>query len=255
MQYAVCFVPVSPLRKEPAHNVEMVSQQLFGEQCTVLEMIPGWIKIRCKYDNYEGWCQSAHLIETDEDQFENSNKNLAFGRINKVICDKEKMFVPFGSSLAAFKKNNAVWNNKHIYYKGKKYDSSREKINKGNIRLIALKYLNTAYLWGGKSIIGIDCSGFTQSVYKFLNIYLPRDSWQQAELGNTVDLLHRARCGDLCFFDNEKGRITHVGLLLNSHEIIHSSGKVRIDKIDKDGIRNSDTGELTHKIKVIKRCF
>ncbi len=116
MQYAVCFVPVSPLRKEPAHNVEMVSQQLFGEQCKVLEMIPGWIKIRCKYDNYEGWCQSAHLIEIDEDQFANANKKLAYGWINEVIWQGEKMFVPFGSSLATFKKDNALWNSNLINY-------------------------------------------------------------------------------------------------------------------------------------------
>ena len=255
MQYAICCVPVSPLKKEPFHNVEMISQQLFGERCTVLEMIPGWIKTRCKYDNYEGWSQAGHLVEINEDQFAILYKKLASGRINEVIYNGEKMFVPFGSSLATFKKDNAVWNNIFINYRGKKYNPPREKINKKNIKWISGKYLNTSYLWGGKSIFGIDCSGFTQSVYKFLNIYLPRDSWQQAELGDTVDLLHNANCGDLCFFDNEEGKITHVGVLLNNHEIIHSSGKVRIDKIDNEGIINSDTGVRTHKIKMIKRYF
>ncbi len=256
MQYAVCCVPVSPIKKEPFHNAEMISQQLFGEQCTVLEMIPGWIKIRCKYDNYEGWSQSGHLVEIDEDQFANTNKKLASGWINEVSYNGEKMFVPFGSSLATFKKDDAVWNSNLINYKGKKYNPPGGKINKKNIKWISGKYLNTSYLWGGKSVFGIDCSGFTQSVYKFLNIYLPRDSWQQAELGDTVDHLHGTNCGDLCFFENEEGRITHVGLLINNHEIIHSSGKVRIDKIDNVGIINSDTGQQrTHKIKLIKRYF
>jgi cell wall-associated NlpC family hydrolase len=92
-------------------------------------------------------------------------------------------------------------------------------------------------------------------VYKFLNIYLPRDSWQQAELGETIEFLTKANCGDLCFFDSEEGRITHVGILLDNNTIIHSSGKVRIDKIDSAGITNSDTGQQTHKLKLIKRYF
>ena len=91
--------------------------------------------------------------------------------------------------------------------------------------------------------------------FKFLNIQLPRDAWQQAETGNTVNFLQEAHCGDLAFFDNEEGYITHVGILLNSNEIIHSSGKVRIDKIDTQGILNIETKQRTHKLRIIKRYF
>jgi hypothetical protein len=188
-----------------------------------------------------------------------SNKDIDNQKLMDYLSDKlsaeeihemEKLMV--NSPLV----NDAVWNSNLINYKGKKYNPPGGKINKKNIKWISGKYLNTSYLWGGKSVFGIDCSGFTQSVYKFLNIYLPRDSWQQAELGDTVDHLHGTNCGDLCFFENEEGRITHVGLLLNNHTIIHSSGKVRIDKIDNVGIINSDTGQQrTHKIKLIKRYF
>jgi len=255
MQYAVCSVPVGALRKEPHHNAEMISQHLFGECCTILESIPGWIKIKCKYDNYEGWCQASHLEEIDEDLFSSANKKLTAGWVNEVSYNGKKMFIPFGSSLATFKKNKTRWQENIISHNTDTYNPDKEKLNKKNIKWISAKFLNTAYLWGGKSVFGIDCSGFTQSVYKFLNIYLPRDSWQQAESGNTIEFLADVNCGDLCFFDNDEGRITHVGILLNDHQIIHSSGKVRIDEIDTKGIINSDSKLRTHKIKMIKRYF
>src|SRR5438046_1347892 len=109
MQYAACSVPVSALRKAPMHNVEMISQQLFGECCTVLESLPGWTKIRCKYDNYEGWCQASHLEEIDEDQFSSTNKKLTAGFVNAVNYNGKEMFVPFASSLATFRKDKTRW--------------------------------------------------------------------------------------------------------------------------------------------------
>ncbi len=117
------------------------------------------------------------------------------------------------------------------------------------------QFLNAPYLWGGKSVYGIDCSGLSQSVYRYLNIALPRDAWQQAERGTPVSSLKNSKCGDLCFFDNADGKITHVGILLNKKTIIHSSGKVRIDTISEEGIINGDNGEQTHHLKLIKRFF
>lgn len=253
MQYAVCCVSVSALRREPSHTSEMVSQQLFGECCTIDETIEGWMKITYKYDGYEGWCQSAHLIKINEEQFLSDKEKLAAGYINKVKCNGEKFYVPLGSSLVTFSKNKALWQNEVYIYKGKITHPSKQKINKKIIKHISKKFLNTPYLWGGKSVFGIDCSGFSQAVFKFLNIKLPRDSWQQALEGNVVDSLLQARCGDLCFFDNEQGKIIHVGILLNNHKIIHSSGKVRIDDIDEKGIINVDTQNRTHNLKLIKR--
>ncbi len=121
------------------------------------------------------------------------------------------------------------------------------------IRKVAFTYLDVPYLWGAKSKLGIDCSGFSQQVYKEFGIQLPRDSYQQAEIGEVVGFLQEAKCGDLAFFDNEEGRITHVGIMLSSEEIIHASGKVRIDKIDNQGIINAETGARTHKLRIIKR--
>ena len=163
--------------------------------------------------------------------------------------------VPMGSSLSAFQNGRAFWRKNSVNFKGKVWNPEEVKITPKLVKQLAFKFLNTSYLWGGKSVFGIDCSGFSQMLYKFLNVRLPRDAWQQAEEGEVVNFLQEAKCGDLAFFDNEENHIIHVGILLNDHEIIHASGKVRLDKIDNEGILNLATKQRTHKLRIIKRHF
>lgn len=256
MKYGCCCVPVSAMRKEPSHKSEMVSQLLFGECCTISEELPeNWVLIKCRYDDYEGWCQVSHIVEVEEENYNQPDKNLTDDWINEVDYNGHHMHVPLGSSLTSLNYGKAFWRKNALQYSGKTWNTVVVKISPKLIKQIAYKFLNTTYLWGGKSVFGIDCSGFTQMAYKFLNIPLPRDAWQQAEKGETVESLKKVQCGDLAFFNNEEGKITHVGLLLNENEIIHSSGKVRLDKIDKEGIVNLETKQRTHKLKIIKRYF
>jgi cell wall-associated NlpC family hydrolase len=163
------------------------------------------------------------------------------------------MMVPLGGSLPTIINGHGRWRSNKLHYKGKTWDPATAKKNAGSIRQIACKFLNTPYLWGGKTVFGIDCSGFTQTVLKFFNIPILRDAYQQATQGEPVGFLEEAKMGDLAFFDNEQGKITHVGILLNDHEIIHSSGKVRVDKIDNMGIVHSENFRRTHQLRVIKR--
>lgn len=252
----VCCVPVSPVRAEASHRSEMVSQQLFGEKSAVIESAEdNWVKIQLKYDGYQGWVQQSHLAEIDENLFLKVDKDLTAEWVNEVDYNGHIMMVPMGSSLSAFKNGKAFWRKNSVHFKGKVWNPEEIKINSKLIKQVAFKFLNTSYLWGGKSVFGIDCSGYAQMVYKFLNQQIPRDAWQQAEKGEVVNFLQEAQCGDLAFFDNEEARITHVGILLNEHEIIHSSGKVRIDKIDTEGIMNFETKLRTHKLRIIKRYF
>ncbi len=256
MQYTVCCVPVSAVRSEPSHKSEMVTQQLFGERSVILELgADNWAKIALKYDDYEGWCQLSHLSEIDEDQYESVDKAITTGWVNEIDYNGHLMNVPMGSVLSAFKNGKAFWRKNSVHFKGEVWGPEDIKITPKLIKQIAYKFLNTSYLWGGKSVFGIDCSGFTQMTYKFLNVHLPRDAWQQAENGEVVNFLQEAHCGDLAFFDNDEGKIVHVGLLLNSDEIIHASGKVRVDKIDTQGILNLETKQRTHKLRIIKRFF
>ncbi len=244
------------MRAEASHKTEMVSQQLFGECCEIIEQAKdNWTRIRCSYDGYEGWCTTSHLAEIDEPDYEQGGNALTPEWVNELEYNGHPMMAPLGSSLTAMKNGHAVWRKNKLHYKGKVWDPSAAKRDARTIRQLAYKFLNTPYLWGGKSVFGVDCSGFTQTVLRFFDVPLLRDAYQQAVQGESVGFLQEARTGDLAFFDNEEGRITHVGILLNDHEIIHASGKVRVDKIDNMGIVHAESYQRTHQLRIIKRLI
>ncbi len=251
MNYIACIVAVCPIRKEASHTSEMVSQMLFGEFAEVLEVQKLFTKVRCLYDDYIGWCQNSQLTETDTPLLP-AKKLYSIDFISSITLNTTDLHISMSSPILAIEGKSQLGNFSVDYKNCNTWDSdivpSAELFKE-----IAIKYINVPYLWGGRSVFGIDCSGFSQQVYKMLGIHLPRDAYQQAEQGEEVSFLQQGECGDLAFFDNEEGKITHVGILLNSTEIIHASGRVRIDKIDNAGIINSETGQRTHKLRVIKR--
>ena len=257
MPYAITVVPVMPLRSEPSHKSEIISQALWGECSEIITTgTDGWVKVKCQFDGYEGWATFNHLETVDEALFLAPYTHYTAAWVNKVQVNGKPMHVPFGCAVKAGTGPVTNWGRVTVQFEEKlEAVGKADAVDTGALTAAAFQYLNTAYLWGGKSVFGADCSGFTQTVYKTLGIELLRDAYQQATQGTTVDFLQEARLGDLAFFDNAEGRITHVGILLNDHEIIHSSGKVRVDPIDNQGITNTDTGVRTHKLRIIKRYF
>jgi hypothetical protein len=131
--------------------------------------------------------------------------------------------------------------------------------NPANIRKFiidqSLKYFNAPYLWGGRSPFGIDCSGLTQIIYKMAGIAIPRDASQQVHCGKALSFVEETKPGDLAFFDDEEGRIVHVGIIWEKNKIIHASGQVRIDNVDQFGIYNVDTKRYTHQMRVMKQII
>lgn len=255
MSFLICMVAVCPIRAEASHRSEQVSQLLFGEICELLEGINDFVRVRVLYDNYEGWCQVSQLKEAEFEIFATSTI-LAGEWVNEITIDNQTMYIPFGSSLNFFINEKNIKSRFNIKYKGSTIHPGADTINTTRlIKKLACTFLNTPYLWGGRSVFGIDCSGFTQLVFQCMNIRLLRDAYQQATQGEAVESLQKVQCGDLAFFDNEAGRITHIGILLDSNTIIHASGKVRIDPIDNLGIINYETGKRTHHLRIIKRVI
>jgi gamma-D-glutamyl-L-lysine dipeptidyl-peptidase len=209
--------------------------------------------VRIVYDGYEGWCQTSQLTEVGDEQVKQQSRSLAGDWVNRVEVNNQPMMIPFGSSLNLLQDGKANFGKYAISYHGSTINTGNTCFNEANIAKLSIIYLNTSYQWGGRTVFGVDCSGFCQLVFRCMGIDLMRDAYQQATQGEVVGFMQEAKCGDLAFFDNEAGKITHVGILLNSDTIIHSSGKVRIDTIDNLGIINRDTGKRTHNTRVIKR--
>jgi len=256
MQYGICNLSIIPLRIEPNDSSEMISQVLFGEQFKVLEMRKKWSKIRLAYDNYEGWIDNKQYEEITEDVYlnlEDNNKHLAAELIDFVTDDKQDFLtIPIGANLPFYNNQNLTLNGTKYYYDGTIFYQKKEK---STIIEMAYKFLNAPYLWGGKTPFGIDCSGFTQMVYKLCGYKLLRDASQQATQGEVLSFIEESESGDLAFFDNNEGDITHVGIIMKDNYIIHAHGKVRIDRLDHTGIFNIDTHRHTHKLRVIKKII
>lgn len=247
MQYGICNLSIVPLRNEPADTSELISQVLYGEVFKILEQRKSWSKIRLAFDSYEGWLDNKQYLEITEEQYKSLHKvqpKLSIDLVEFIQDNNQQLYpISLGSTLNGL----SLLNHTHDG------DSIEGKNPKENIIQTAFLYLNTPYLWGGKTPFGIDCSGFTQMVYKLNGYKLLRDASQQATQGEALSFIEESEPGDLAFFDNNEGIITHVGIIMKDNYIIHSSGKVRIDRLDHSGIYNVDTKVHTHKLRVIKK--
>jgi hypothetical protein len=233
----------------------MVTQILFGETFEVLESSGSWSKIVVDYDKYTGWVDTKQITKLDDEETRKLMDNpvsVSQDLVQLVIDGKEMIPVVLGSTLP-------------FYYGKKFFIGEREFTFDGSVKTIiapdakgipenAFMYLNAPYLWGGRSPLGLDCSGFTQMVFKLSGIKLLRDASEQAGQGKKISF-EEAKAGDLAFFKNDDQKIVHVGIVLDNHKIIHSSGKVRIDKLDEEGIFNEETGKHSHRLSVIRRIL
>lgn len=224
-----CQVPAAPLRAEASHRSEMVSQLLYGEKAVATESRDGWLHIRCLHDNYCGWVDERQLCPVKDSLTEYH----ILPKTQYVEINGQRILLPAGSELP-FETEPA----------------SPSPLS------IAEQFLGAPYLWGGRTALGIDCSGLMQVVYKIHGINLPRDASQQVLVGESLGL-EQARTGDFAFFANDKGQIVHVGMVADDDAttILHASGNVRRDRLDATGIFNATLNRYTHRISTLRRIL
>jgi hypothetical protein len=247
----------------------MCSQLLFGETYSVTVNDGEWLKVRLDLDGYEGWINGkGHqpISEEESARFREEGIRCSTDLVQLMTNKSKEVSFPvlLGSSLPGLEEDRMDIAGQTFIYHGAvslAADFAGEEGPEDMMELKhdlvqdALQYKEAPYLWGGRSLFGIDCSGLVQMAYKLKGISLNRDAWQQAEMGEPVESLDMAEPGDLAFFANDMGKITHVGLLIDRQKILHCSGKVRVDLIDATGIYHNDDHEYTHKLKSIRRIL
>jgi cell wall-associated NlpC family hydrolase len=256
MLYGICNLSIVPLRSEPSESSEMVSQVLFGEYFKVLDKRKNSSKIRLQFDSYEGYINNKQFEEITEEQYTALCKSdtVLSGELIDFITDTKGNLstICIGSTLPFYSNKKITFNTSEFNYDGAIIN---KKLDKEYLLKTAFMYLNAPYLWGGKTPFGIDCSGFTQMIYKLCGHQLLREANQQATQGDVLSFIEESEPGDLAFFDNSEGLITHVGIIMKDNYIIHAHGKVRIDRLDHSGIYNVDSKRHTHKLRVIKKII
>lgn len=252
--FGICNLAIVPLRAEASDKSEQVSQLLFGEHFKIIELNAKWAQVELAYDGYIGWIDSKQFQPITQESYLLLNElpNVLNADLIEYINTPNNQLMPIslGASLS-FLENETINSNK-LSFDGMKVCGIKPK---SDLIKTAFMYLNAPYLWGGKSPFGIDCSGFTQMVFKLNGYHLLRDASQQVNQGDSLSFIEESEPGDLAFFDNEEGKIIHVGIMLENNYIIHASGKVRIDRLDHLGIYNADINRHTHKLRVIKKII
>ena len=237
MEYGICTQSAIAMRKENSHASEMVSQLLYNELYTKLDEKTEWILIRTELDQYEGWISAKQHHVISENEFEQLKAKKLY-IVNQPVANYKGKIISFGTPLF-----------EPAEFAAEMPQTFQPQIMIDNAR----KLLGAPYLWGGRTMMGIDCSGFVQLCARSAGLLLPRDASQQINCGELVYFLQETQPGDLAFFGNENGTITHVGIIIGNEQIIHASGEVRIDFLDQTGIFNKERNVHTHQLHAIKR--
>jgi len=258
-QYGICSLSRIPVRATASEQAEMTTELLFGDLFEIRSKHGSWLYIQTEYDGYIGWICSRNEMPLTREQYEHLKNQMihtSFETVEELKDESHNRKFPvlMGSSFPRMHKHEFKINDTEYKFTGR-VSSPLQHISRKSLVNFAMLYLHAPYTWGGRNPFGIDCSGFVQMVFKMARIRLPRDAGDQAKTGELLSFPEEAQPGDLAFFDNEEGKIIHVGMILANSNIIHASGCVRIDNLDHHGIYHLQRHEYTHQLRLIRNVF
>lgn len=242
----------------PEDTSLMKSQLLFGEFVKQLARPKfGWVKIQTTSDKCEGYVRINQIKRISESAFAelDEDKSVALETCDAVFSDDHNQSVLIGSSLSKYDGISFKMADESLRYTGQAIKPDITKLTKEVFFKLARKFMYSPNLRGGRSVFGLDGAAFVQLVFKMVGIHLYRDARSQLLIGETVNFINEARWGDIAYFENEDGYVTHSGIILDENEIIHVGEYVRIDLIDHKGIYNRQIKKYTHELRIIKRVM
>lgn len=259
VKYAIAIASIVPVRRDPSEESEQLTQLLLGEQCAVLDRLPRWTKVHSLLDGQEGWVDFKMMVLVEQlPEYKYDTAIVTEPYTWAVSCQspRERLPLTLGTRLPDYHNGSFSVADKHYELSPQHATTTPLPFERHTIEKVLLFLQNAPYLWGGKSALGIDCSGLTQVFYALFGKQLLRNAREQITQGEGVPTLQEAHLGDLAFFnhadrDPQQTAITHVGILLSTTRIIHCSGCVHIDNIDDTGIFNA-AGERTHHLSAIR---
>lgn len=256
--FGVCRLTIVPVRKDPDHRSEQVTQLLFGDQYQVLssDAARAWLFVRIHSDQYTGWISALQHHEVAPDYFDQSifaDYKITTETTATILYQKNPITIVMGS-VVPITGNELFKMEDQFAFNGESKNLSQRR-DSDFVLQTAHRYLSAPYQWGGKSPFGIDCSGLVQMVFKISGYSLARDASQQFLQGKPVDQFEQVGPGDLAFFRGEDGRIVHVGIVAPGGKIIHASGHVHVGTLVADGIWQPELRQLTHRLAGIRRIL
>ena len=269
---AISLHSIVPVRVEPKESAEQSTQILFGQTCAILERIPRWNRIKIDADGQEGWVNSKMIAPMTKEEYalySTDYKQAAYVLypVAYAVSVNNAQTIPLTAGTRLPKYQDGQFQILGVSFR---IDPSMViqqplTINEQNLIQTIRFFLNVPYLWGGKNALGMDCSGFTQTILSLFGKHILRNASEQATQGRKIATLQKAKAGDLAFFayyneEHQQDKITHVGILLDAERVVHCSGRVKVEKIDNTGIfsveqasNDHPNGQYTHRLLQIRR--
>ena len=244
---------IVPLRATGSEEAEQLTQLLFGETVDVLEEAERWIRVHNHADGMEGWVDFKMLTKMSDDEFASYSAALkeATALVGMpmafALSRNNGQTIPLaaGTRLPKYKDGTFEILGVPFQIEPGMVLEGPLPLSQDSLMQLSRFLLNAPYLWGGKNVLGMDCSGLTQVLMSLMGVQILRNASEQATQGQPVASLKDAQPCDLVFFD-KNGRVTHVGILLTEDTVLHCSGRVKVEKIDEEGIVSSENNTLYH---------